>query len=156
MIQAWCGSSFMGYSTYFYENAGLATENAFNMSLAQYAIGAVGTMSSWFLMSWFGRRTLYLTGQIVMCLFLVTVGCASFAGADNVAAQWAIGSLLLIYTLSYNCTVGPVCYSLVAELTSTRLRTKSVVLARNMYNISGVITNVSVLTPLPQTKLIST
>ena len=41
MIQAWCGSSFMGYSTYFYENAGLATENAFNMSLAQYAIGAV-------------------------------------------------------------------------------------------------------------------
>jgi MFS transporter, SP family, general alpha glucoside:H+ symporter len=39
-----------------------------------------------------------------------------------------------------------VCYSLVAELSSTRLKTKTVVLARNVYNISGMIPNV--LTPL--------
>lgn len=144
MTQALCGSSFMGYSTYFYENAGLATENAFNMSLAQYGIGAAGTISSWFLMTWFGRRTLYFSGQVIMCIFLLVIGCASFApgGTDNVAAQWAIGSLLLVYTLTYNVTVGPVCYSLVSELTSTRLRTKSVVLARNCYNICGIITNI--------------
>ncbi|KAK4032133.1 sugar transporter-like protein [Parachaetomium inaequale] len=142
MIQTLCGSTFMGYSTYFYQQAGMDVENSFSMSLGQYALGAVGTISSWFLMQWFGRRTLYLSGQLVMCVLLFTIGCAAFAGKENVAAQWAIGSLLLIYTFTYDATVGPVCYSLVAELTSTRLRTKSVVLARNMYNISGIVTNI--------------
>ncbi|UPK93242.1 hypothetical protein LCI18_004177 [Fusarium solani-melongenae] len=142
MIQTLCGSTFMGYSTYFYQQAGMAVENSFSMSLGQYAIGAVGTAFSWFLMGWFGRRTLYLYGQLFMSLFLLTIGCVAFAGRDNVAAQWAIGSLLLVYTFTYDCTVGPVCYSLVAELTSTRLRTKSVVLARNLYNISGIATNI--------------
>lgn len=143
MIQTLCGSTFMGYSTYFYQQAGMAVENSFNMSLGQYALGAVGTMFSWFLMGWAGRRTLYLSGQICMCVLLLTIGCTSFAGRDNVAAQWAIGSMLLLYTFTYDSTVGPVCYSLVSELTTTRLRTKSVVLARNMYNITGIITNIT-------------
>ena len=43
--QAWCGSSFMGFSTYFFENAGLDTSNAFSMSLGIYAIGAIGVLS---------------------------------------------------------------------------------------------------------------
>ncbi|SCO87801.1 probable maltose permease (MalP) [Fusarium oxysporum] len=142
MIQTLCGATFMGYSTYFYQQAGMAVENSFSMSLGQYAIGAVGTVFSWFLMGWFGRRTLYLYGQLAMCVFLLTIGCVAFAGRDNVAAQWTIGSLLLIYTFTYDSTVGPVCYSLVAELSSTRLRTKTVVLARNTYNIVGIMTNI--------------
>ncbi|GJC99096.1 Sugar porter family MFS transporter [Colletotrichum higginsianum IMI 349063] len=145
-IQTLCGSTFMGYSTYFYQQAGMAKENSFSMSLGQYAIGAIGTVFSWFLMQHFGRRTLYLTGQAIMCAVLATIGFVSFAGRDNVAAQWAIGSLLLVYTFFYDCTVGPVCYSLVSELSSTRLRTKTVVLARNLYNITGIVTNI--LTPL--------
>lgn len=145
-IQTLCGSTFMGYSTYFYQQAGMATENSFSMSLGQYAIGAVGTVFSWFLMQHFGRRTLYLSGQLAMCLVLGTIGFVSLAGKSNVAAQWAIGSLLLVYTFMYDCTVGPVCYSLVSELSSTRLRTKTVVLARNLYNITGITTNI--LTPL--------
>jgi MFS transporter, SP family, general alpha glucoside:H+ symporter len=34
-IQNLCGSAFMGYSTYFYEQAGLPTVDAFDMSMAQ-------------------------------------------------------------------------------------------------------------------------
>lgn len=141
MIQTLCGASFMGYSTMFYQQAGMAVENSFDMSLAQYALGAVGTISSWFLMGRFGRRTLYLGGQTFMCILLLTIGCTAFAGRSNAGAQWAIGSMLLVYTFTYDATVGPVCYSLVSELTSTRLRTKSVVLARNAFNIVGIITN---------------
>ncbi|EGY21363.1 hypothetical protein VD0002_g5244 [Verticillium dahliae] len=144
-VQTLCGSTFMGYSTYFYQQAGLAVEASFSMSLGQYALGAVGTLSSWFLMRWFGRRTLYLSGQLIMLVLLMTIGFASLASRDNASAQWAIGSLLLVYTLTYNCTVGPICYSLVSELSSTRLKTKTVVLARNAYNILGITTNV--LTP---------
>ena len=144
-IQTLCGSTFMGYSTYFYQQAGLDVSNSFSLSLAQYALGAIGTISSWFLMMKFGRRTLYLSGQVAMfCLLLITGFCA-IAPRDNTSAQWAIGSMLLAYTFTYDATVGPVCYSLVAELSSTRLRQKTVVLARNVYNITGIATNI--LTP---------
>ncbi|KAG6284516.1 hypothetical protein E4U09_007848 [Claviceps aff. purpurea] len=141
MCQILCGASFMGYSTMFYQQAGMAVENSFDMSLAQYALGAIGTISSWFLMGRYGRRTLYLGGQTFMCILLLTIGCTAFAGRSNAGAQWAIGSMLVVYTFTYDATVGPVCYSLVSELTSTRLRTKSVVLARSGFNIMGIVTN---------------
>lgn len=37
----------MGYSTFFLEQAGLPTTQAFNMSIAQYALGICGTVTSW-------------------------------------------------------------------------------------------------------------
>ena len=42
----------------FLVQAGLATERAFDMSMVQYALGAIGTMSSWLLMQKVGRRKL--------------------------------------------------------------------------------------------------
>lgn len=50
--------------------------------------------------------------------------------------------MLLLFTLIYDFTVGPVCYSLVAEVSSTRLKAKTIVLARNFYNVGGIIVNV--------------
>lgn len=146
VIQTLCGSTFMGFSTLFFQSAGMDVSNSFTMSLVQYGLGALGTLTSWFLMAWFGRRTLYLSGQLIMAVFLLSIGCASLAGRDNATAQWAIGALLLVYAYTYNCTVGPICYSLVSELSSTRLRTKSVVAARALYNIMSIATNI--LTPL--------
>jgi len=80
-----------------------------------------------------------------MTALLLIIGFCGLTSRDNTAAQWAIGSMLLVYTFVYDSTVGPVCYSLVAEMSSTRLRQKTVVLARNLYNIGIIITNI--LTP---------
>ncbi|KAL8243672.1 hypothetical protein R6Q59_009930 [Mikania micrantha] len=49
------GSALMGFSTFFYKNAGLPTERAFNFTLAQYALGFFGALGSWVLMSCFSR-----------------------------------------------------------------------------------------------------
>lgn len=144
MIQILCGSGLMGYSSYFYEQAGLSPTNSFDLTMAQFGIGIVGVLTAWFLMPWFGRRTLYLVGLAIQFILLLVIGFISLA-PNTSASSWAIGSMLLIYTFTYDVTVGPVCYSLVAELSSTRLRQKTVVLARNAYNITGIINNV--LTP---------
>jgi len=141
-IQNLCGSAFMGYSTYFYEQAGLPTVDAFDMSMAQYAIGFIGTVGSWFLMSRAGRRTLYTYGLALLTLLLLLIGLISISNSKG--ASWGIGSLLLVYTFTYDITVGPVCYSLVAEIPSTRLKTKSIVLARNVYNVMGIVNGVIV------------
>ena len=134
-----CGAGLMGYSTYFYESAGLPGTQAFNMSLGQYAIGFFGTLLSWVLMLHFGRRTLYVGGLCILFVLLLIVGFISLAGEHNKGASWATGSMLLVYTFFYDSTVGPVCYSLVSELSSTRLRTKTIALSRNLYNIFSIV-----------------
>lgn len=145
MIQTLCGSGLMGASTQFYEQAGLAPIYAFDMSMAQYSLGAIGTVTSWWLMSKYGRRTLYLFGLVILMLLLIIVGFLAIPGQGNTGSAWATGTMLLLFTFMYDLTVGPVCYCLVAEVSSIRLRQKTVVLARNFYNIIGIINNV--LTP---------
>lgn len=138
LCQQFCGSPLMGSSSYFLQQAGLPTTQAFNLTIGQFAIGAVGTIGSWFLMNWFGRRTLYLGGQSMMMIILLIVGTLGATGGS----PWAIGALLLIFTAVYDSTVGPACYSIVAEIGSTRLRAKTVVLARGCYNIAGILINI--------------
>jgi SP family general alpha glucoside:H+ symporter-like MFS transporter len=130
--QNMCGAGLMGYSTYFYTQAGLSTVHSFDMALGQYGLGILGTLLSLVLMSHFGRRTLYLSGLGILSILLFTIGFIALAPRDSSAASWTTGSMLLVYTFFYDSTVGPVCYSLVSELPSTRLRIKSVVLARNL------------------------
>jgi SP family general alpha glucoside:H+ symporter-like MFS transporter len=140
LVQCMCGSTFMGYSTYFYKLAGLSNASAFDLTMAQFALGMIGTIGSWFLMGYMGRRTLYLGGTASMFCLLMIIGFTSLA--NDTASRWAIGSMLLIFTFVYDLTVGPVCYSLVAEISATRLRAKTVVLARNLYNIGGIVVNI--------------
>ncbi|KAL5363679.1 general substrate transporter [Aspergillus floccosus] len=104
-----CGSGLMAYSTVFYQRAGLAVSQSFNMPLAQYAIGFVGTVLSWVLMSYIGRRTLYVYGLAILCSLLLTVGFISLA-PERSTTSWATGSMLLVYAFFYDSTVGPVCY----------------------------------------------
>ncbi|BGP23453.1 hypothetical protein JCM10295v2_002349 [Rhodotorula toruloides] len=143
MIQNLCGSAFMGYSTFFLEQAGLPVARAFDLSIGQYALGAVGTLSSWFLMRYIGRRTLYLFGLVFMVCALLVIGGMGSLPSSNTSAQAAIGAMLLIYTAVYDSTVGPVCCNcLVAEISSTRLRAKTVVIARIAYNIIGIVNGI--------------
>lgn len=44
----------------------------------------------------------------------------------------ATGSIMIVWALFYQLSVGTVCYSLVSELSSRRLQIKTVVLGRNL------------------------
>ena len=140
LIQQTSGSPMIGWGTYFMLQAGLSTPNAYSLGVGQSAMGFVGTVGSWFLMPHFGRRTLYIIGQLVMFIILMIIGGLGVPSLSS-STGWASGALILILTFVYDITVGPVCYSLVAEIPSTRLRIKTVVLARNVYNVFGIIIN---------------
>ncbi|KAK6064288.1 sugar porter family MFS transporter [Seiridium cupressi] len=87
VTQVLSGSPLMGYSSYFYQQAGLDVSNAFTMTIAQFCLGGVGTVCSWFLMGRAGRRSIYLYGQGSMMVALFAIGFASLAGRSNVASQ---------------------------------------------------------------------
>ncbi len=120
--------------------AGMDSSNSFTLSLCQYALGMIGTAGSWFLMSRVGRRKIHFGGLCAQLTLLLIVGCLSFGKTK--ASVWAIGAMLIVFTFVYDFTVGPVTYSLVSELSSTRLKAKTIVLARAAYNASNIFVNV--------------
>lgn len=101
-VQNLCGAGIMSYSTYFYEQAGLGVNHSFDLAIGQYGIGIVGTLSSWVLMTWFGRRTLYIAGLVLLDVILFIIGFIALAPASDKGASWATGSLLLVYTFFYD------------------------------------------------------
>lgn len=142
MIQVWCGIWFGGNVVYFLEQAGFNSSKSFDFGVGENALALLGTMLSWFAMRYAGRRTLYLTGLAIMFTILLTVGFLGIPSPKSApAAAWVSGALLMLFVFAYDLTVGPVCYCLVAEIPSTRLRIKSVVIARNCYNIASIVAN---------------
>ncbi|KAK4164024.1 general substrate transporter [Cladorrhinum sp. PSN259] len=140
VAQTLSGSNLMGYFSYFMVQAGMDPSNSFSLSMGQYALGILGTAGSWFLMSRVGRRRVHFFGLVAQFILLIIVGCLSFG--KNSASVWAIGALLIVFTFVYDFTIGPVTYCLISELSSTRLKAKTIVLARAAYNASNIFVNV--------------
>ena len=141
MTQALCGSALTGYAAYFYEQAGFNTENSFDLAVGMYGVAIFCGILSWFWMHRVGRRTLYLVGLGLITIILLVAGIVG-AVPETDGTSWTLGSMIIVMTGVYDATIGPVCYVLVAEIPSSRLRVKTVVLARVAYNVVSLITNI--------------
>ncbi|GJC83126.1 alpha-glucosides permease MPH3 [Colletotrichum liriopes] len=138
--QVLCGIWFGSNVIYFLQQAGFDSDNSFNFGLGTSAMAIVGTFLSWFLLPHVGRRRLYVVGLAIMFSILVTVGSMGIP-SPQASLGWAAGSLLMLFVITYDMTVGPVCYCLVAEIPSTRLRIKTVAIARNAYLLVSIGAN---------------
>ena len=90
-------------------------------------------------MPWVGRATIYMGGLAFMLVCLIATGALGFS--DSKHAELAVGILLVIQTIFNMSTIGPVCYPIVAETPSGRLRYKTIVIGRFVYNLTGVFSN---------------
>jgi len=116
LIQQTSGAAMIGWGTYFMTQVGLSTGDAYSLGVGQYGMAFTGTVASWFLMPHCGRRTLYLWGQGLMFIGLLTIGLLGIPKLSS-STGWAIGALMLIETFIYDITVGPVCVSPPSTLT---------------------------------------
>ncbi|CAA9963564.1 MFS transporter SP family general alpha glucoside H+ symporter [Pyrenophora teres f. maculata] len=146
-MQNLSGNAFSGYSSYFLQQAGLPASTSYDFAMGQYGINMAGVFGAWYLMKLgFGRRTLYLAGLCGLCAMLFVMGFLGLVpDSQREKGAMATGSMMIVWAMFYQLTVGTVCYSLVAELSTRRLAIKTVVLGRNLYNVIGIITGV--LTP---------
>jgi SP family general alpha glucoside:H+ symporter-like MFS transporter len=140
-LQAFSGLPLQSYNTYFFEQAGLSDTKAFSMSLGNYAMGAVGTALSWLLITWLGRRTIFLGGLGVMCVILFTMGFVALSPASNDAAIWAQAVLLLCWVFVYDMTVGPVAWAVASEVSATQVRAKTIAVGRTGSYIVNIVFN---------------
>ncbi|KAM0350892.1 hypothetical protein ACHAP4_009799 [Fusarium culmorum] len=140
--QPFCGSAMGGTPTYFFVQAGLPESISFRMSVGGLGIASVGTIISWWLLAPFGRRTLYLWGLGLLTAVLMIVGFISVGAGDSQGGNYAQASMMLIWLGVYYMTVGPICYAIISEVSSTRLRAKTVCVSRIAYYIAQIICNV--------------
>lgn len=99
----------------------------------------VGTLLAWPLLYFFGRRTVYLGGLIGMTVLYFAIGCSGIPPLSNKASDWAKSTLLIIYLFVYCPSVGATVYTIVGEVGATKLRGKTVALARNAYCLLSII-----------------
>ncbi|KAH8696591.1 hypothetical protein BGW36DRAFT_428592 [Talaromyces proteolyticus] len=76
------------------------------------------------------------SGNSLSLAILITGGCVGLM-PETAAQSWTLGVLTTIYL----ATLGLVAYMLVAEIPSTRLRVKTVIIGRVVYNITSIISN---------------
>lgn len=137
--QILCGNAILGYSVLFLQQAGFSEIQAFNVNISLSACYIIGGIICWLLFPHFGRATIYMSGMALMFVILLVIGGLGFA--HGTGSSLAIGILLVFSTLVNMITIGPVCYPIVAETPSGRLRYKTVSIGRFVYNLTGIFHN---------------
>ncbi|KAG8855056.1 hypothetical protein FRB96_007251 [Tulasnella sp. 330] len=141
-MQLLSGENLIGQGVQFLQQAGIGSTTSFDLNMVLNSMFIIGTFASWGLLRFFGRRTLYTYGMGTMAVVLLVIGGLGFV--DGKGADWAIGVLLICLNFAYNATLGPICYTLIGEVSSTRLRQKSIVLSRVAYQIMNIVCGIIV------------
>lgn len=126
-------------ATYFFERVGLDTETTYSLNLGATGLALLGTIINWiFIMPYFGRRITYLCGLTVMLVTLMLIGILN-AWTERSSVGFAQAALCLFWTFAFQLTVGQLGWALPAEVGSTKLRQKTICLARNAYYVVNVV-----------------
>lgn len=140
--QVLSGSTFAYSPSYFFEQAGLSSDDVYKLNLGTTAIAFTGTFCSWFLLHRFGRRTIYVSGYFVLVLLLLLIGVLAFPAESSSAVKWVQAGIVICWVGTYALTIGPLAFTIVAEMSATNLRAQSIALARNTYNLVSLVSNI--------------
>jgi MFS transporter, SP family, general alpha glucoside:H+ symporter len=132
-----CAGNVLSYANQFFETAGFSATNAFNLGVGQNAIGFVGTVLSWFAITYFGRRALYLSGFIMLGTVFFILGCISFSKTQG--ALWTQAAMIFVAQFIFEFNICPLCWMLISEISSTRLRAKTISLSRDVYQVWAIL-----------------
>lgn len=125
-----------------FQSAGLSTSMAFTLNVVITSGNIIGCAIEFIAMRYFSRRTLILNGLIVLACCLFAMGVAgSVPNQDSLGCYVVIGLAAAIINLWYHATIGPISYTMAAEMPATNLRVKSVAWGRAFYSINYNVTN---------------
>ncbi|KAK5087458.1 hypothetical protein LTR70_009195 [Exophiala xenobiotica] len=134
-----CGLVFAYASTYFFQQVGLDVDASYSLGWGANALALFACFVNWFLlMPRFGRRPIYICGMAAMAIELILIGILN-VWTSRTSVGWVQAILTLVWTFTFQLSAGQLGWALPAEIGSTRLRQKTVCLARNVSNIMGTI-----------------
>jgi SP family general alpha glucoside:H+ symporter-like MFS transporter len=131
------GNLIANQAVYFFKQAGMAENTAFALGLITSALQLVMVMLSWILTTYLGRRTIYVYGQFISCIFLVALGIAASVG-DSKAANNAQASLGLLVSVLFCLGPAPASWVIIGETSSVRLRPLTTGIGRAAYYLCNI------------------
>lgn len=132
----------LGYSTYFFQLAGLDVSNSFDRGVGVTACGVLGNIVSWFVVERYGRRSVFLSGMAVLTALLLLIGIMDVVPSN--AAKWVQAASTVVYAFVYFLTVGAMAFAILGEASNTALRAKTISLATATQAICGLVMNFAV------------
>jgi len=128
-------------STYFMQRAGLDPSASFSMTVGGAGIAFICCFVTWIVLSYYGRRPIYMVGLAALIVTLIAIGGLGIPEPTSTYA-WATGGLCYVFAITYYLTVGPVTYTIITDVPTTRLRPKTVALARATHVTTAILSNV--------------
>ncbi|KAF9240471.1 maltose permease [Melanogaster broomeanus] len=121
--------------------AGFPNSNAFNLGVGVTAIGVVGNLLTFYTVNRLGRRTIFTWGMAACTVILLLIG---FIWIDNKnkSAKWAVSVFTIVYNFVYQTSIGPLGYVIFAEVSSAKLRSKTVGLGIWTNSLCAMVANI--------------
>ena len=135
--QMWSGLQIGNQATYFYTVAGMGSDKAFALGLGTAAIQWTAVVVAFWFVAKIGRRRLYLSGVAFQGTLLMLIGIAAVA-SKSAASFWVQATFLMLIFASYGATIGPITFTIVAEVSSVKLRTQTCAIARATYYLFAI------------------
>lgn len=135
----------VGYSSYFFELAGLSDSDAFTLSVGVTVLGLVGVICSWFLINRCGRRSTSLVGTGILTLLLLLVGILDvLPNYSSKGPAFGQVACVIIFSFIYLSTIGPMGWALFAEIPTSALRSRTVGLGIVVQSVFGIVMNIAI------------
>ncbi|KFY78726.1 hypothetical protein V499_02166 [Pseudogymnoascus sp. VKM F-103] len=131
------GNLIANQAVYFFKQAGMADNTAFGLGLITSALQWIMVMLSWVLTTYLGRRTIYVYGQLINCVFLIALGIAASVGRSTAASN-AQASLGLIVSVLFCLGPAPASWVIIGETSSIRLRPLTTGIGRGAYYMVNI------------------
>lgn len=116
------------------------------MSVGFLAVGFVGTLLSWILISKYGRRRIYNIGLAVLTIIMFIIGILDCVPnyEKRPGVIWAQSTLMIVWNGIFDLTIGPVCYTIFCEVSATKVRSKTIAVATAMQALVGIVMTVAI------------
>jgi hypothetical protein len=129
-LQPLSGSTlYISYSVYFFEIVGLSSSSAFTMKLYLTIMGFIGTILAWPVMSLLGRRPILISGSACLAFLLFLIGALDLVPEKPMSATYAQSSLIILANFIYDLSTGPLCFVILCEIPSPRIRGLTIALS---------------------------
>ncbi|KAH7558305.1 hypothetical protein BM1_05577 [Bipolaris maydis] len=132
----------LGFSTYFFQLAGLDTSRSFDLGVGVTACGVAGNITSWFVVNTYGRRKVFIGGMSALTTLLLLIGIMDVIPTGP--SKWVQASCTVIYAFLYFMTIGAMAFVLLGETSSMGLRAHTTALATATQSILGIIMNIAI------------
>lgn len=118
----------VNYAPKIFQGAGFAVQNALLKTSFIGFINFVFTFVAIVVIDRVGRRTLYLVGSLGMCVALLCLATTYFLHLEGILTM----VFVLAFVAFFAACIGPVFWTLVAEIFPNRIRGKAVALASSI------------------------